>query len=150
MNARQIVMFALATTFGLVTATFAQNLPSNVPLPATLQIAKPADDLPAKVKAFTGKWVGSWGGVLDHVLVVEQIASLDQVVVVYAHGTAQNWNIWKPAWFRPMARFNSETLELRPRNGAFITYTLSSDDELRGTYELGSIISRITMKRVKE
>jgi hypothetical protein len=142
------VAAAIASVFASV--SLAQTLPSNVPLPPNLQLIKPAENLPPKLKVFAGKWVGSWDGILDHVLIVEEISFPDRVVAIYAHATAPNWNIWKPGWFRPRANFAGETLELRPRNGAYITYTLTSDDELRGTYELSQIRSRVTMKRVRE
>ena len=66
----------------------AQTLPRNVPLPPDLQLHLPNDTLPPEVKGFVGKWVGTWDGILDHVLIVEDSASAEQVSVVYAFGLA--------------------------------------------------------------
>lgn len=128
----------------------AQGLPPDIPLPPNLQLTKPADELPPKLKAFAGKWVGSWDGIVGHVLVVEEISSPDRVVVIYAYGKAESRNIWKPAWFRVVGKFSGETLELRLGNGAFVTYSLSGDNQIRGTWELSPWINRISMTRVPE
>jgi hypothetical protein len=149
MNASLTFSFVVAALLFSVGSLFAQALPSNVPLPGNVLVMKPAEDLPPDVKAFSGKWVGSWDGVLDHVLVVEEISSLDRVRTVYAFGTAETWSIWEPGFFRPIGKVTPGTLVINVR-GATVTYSLHSPDELRGTHERQGRFNRITMKRVKE
>jgi len=127
----------------------AQDLTRKIPLPDDVQLTPPADKFPEEVRAFAGKWAGSWAGKLDHVLVVEEIASRKKVTVVYAWGTAPDWNINKPGFVRVRGKIDSGTLEFTLRNGAVVTYTQISPDELRGEYDLKEIV-RGTFKRVRE
>ena len=55
-----------------------------MPLPADIQVVQPSEALAAEVKSFSGRWAGAGDGTLDHVLVVEEIASPDRVTAVYA------------------------------------------------------------------
>lgn len=132
------------------TLAYAQSPSRNVPLPPDIRLTPPADTLPAQVKTFAGKWAGSWDGTLDHVLIVEEIASPKKVTVIYAWGTAPSWNINKPGFSRFRGKISDGKLEIRMRNGAIVTYAQTSPDELRGEYELSGMINQGTFKRVRE
>lgn len=133
-----------------LTVSCAHSAGQNVPLPSDVRLTPPADALPADVRTFAGKWTGSWDGTLDHVLIVEEIASPKKITAIYAWGTAPNWNINKPGFTRVRGKIVGGKLEIRLRNGAAVTYAQTSPDELRGEYELSGTINQGTFKRVRE
>lgn len=130
-----------------VSPTQSQRLAA-IPLPSDLTIVPPAESLPAEVKAFSGKWGGTWDFTLDHVLVVERINSPDNVVVIYARGRAPAFNMHEPWFGRINARIIDGVLSFPLRNGA-VTYQPLSPGELTGTLKEGTKVSRINMKRIE-
>lgn len=123
---------------------------TGVPLPADLRISSPAPQVPPEVAAFSGRWIGVWGGsTLDHALVVEQINPDLTGVAVYAWGTAPQWDILRPGWIRVSGTFVRGELHLsRFATGALVVYRrvpTIRGDQLSATYELGGQITRATM-----
>lgn len=87
--------FVLALVLALAPLLLAAH---DVPLPSKVQIAAPDSAIPAEVAAFSGKWVGEWGGRLHAVLVVQRIHPADKpgrykVDALYAWGDAPSWYI---------------------------------------------------------
>jgi hypothetical protein len=73
--------------------------PSIASLPSDVRIVPPEAAGPQQLAAFSGKWSGVWDGILQHVLVVEEITP-PHAVVIYAWGTAPQWQIAQPGWSR--------------------------------------------------
>ena len=64
------------------------------PLPPNITIVAPADDVSPAHVLFSGMWRAKWDGVLDHILVVEEVDTKG-ATVVYATGIAPEWGINK-------------------------------------------------------
>lgn len=52
------------------------------PLPQTLSIVQPAEDVPSEIAAFSGVWKGMWFGLVDTALVVEKINAKEAEVII--------------------------------------------------------------------
>lgn len=70
---------------------------TSIPLPENVQIVPPDPNLPPEIRAFSGKWSGSWewqnrrnNDGVDAILIVEKIINEQQAMVVYATGTAED------------------------------------------------------------
>lgn len=119
-------------------------------LPQDMEIVPPNPDLPLEVKAFSGKWFGVWDGILQHVLVVEQI-NPPNVTAIYAYGSAPSWNINNPSYARLQGEIEPGMLRLTlRRTAATVTYRMQPDGTLDATYETRTGISRAKMKRITE
>jgi hypothetical protein len=131
----------------LVSAVLGQ---SDVPLPSEIRILPPGPDVSPERAAFLGKWFGRWDGSLSHVLIVEEIvANPPRVMVVYAWGT--NQVVQRPGWSRARGRFSGNDLYLdRFPNGAQVIYRMLPGESLDATYEVGSTVSRATMRRIRD
>jgi hypothetical protein len=152
----------LASTLLVVIINFAAapgraQSPAGVPLPPDLSIVTPSDTLPPQVRQFSGKRFGTYSqSALDHVLVVEDIRSPDEVIAVYANGTSRVFSNLKAAWSRVTGKIDSTGLSLRLQSGAAVTYQLQPDGTLAGTYSLPggfrgqTTVSKITMSRSKD
>ena len=68
---------------------------SKPPLPATLNIASPAQDIPLELAAFLGVWEGKWGAVQDTIVVIEKI-NKDEAEIILSFG-----NLVDGAGFKP-------------------------------------------------
>ncbi|MBU4582128.1 MAG: hypothetical protein KKH02_06945 [Proteobacteria bacterium] len=122
---------------------------ATIPLPQDMKIVAPEPTLSPEIKAFSGKWFGVWDGILEHILVVEQINPPD-ATVIYAYGKAASWNTANPNFFRPQAQIEPGVLKLSTRRPAKVTYRLQSDGTLDATYEWSGGISSTKMKRLDQ
>lgn len=119
-----------------------------IPLPQDMEIVPPNPGLPPGIKAFSGKWFGVWDGILQHVLVVEQI-SPPNVTAIYAYGSAPSWNINNPSYSRVQGEIEPGTLKLTlRRTAATVTYRIQPDGSLDATYESRGGMARAKMKRI--
>ena len=126
-----------------------------MPLPPNLSLVTPSDTLPAQVRQFSGKWFGTYETIaLDHVLVVEDIKSPDEVIAVYAVGSVGNS---LPGWFRVTGKIDSTGLNLRTGLNASLAFQLQPDGTLAGTFSrMGAgvqgtnVFRHITMSRSKD
>jgi hypothetical protein len=125
------------------------TLPSVAPLPLDVRIVPPETAVLQQLAAFSGKWSGVWDGLLHHVLVVEEITP-PHAVVVYAWGTAPQWQIAQPGWSRVQGEFVDGALKLSLRHPATAMYRLQPDGTLDAIYEWAGGISRANLTRVKE
>lgn len=77
----------------------------HTPLPSNLKIVPPDSAIPPEVAAFSGKWAGKWGGLLDSTLVVTKIEpgkkGGHKAELVYSWGTYSPWFIHQ-AGYREM------------------------------------------------
>jgi hypothetical protein len=123
--------------------------PSVAPLPSDVRIIPPEATVLQQLAAFSGKWSGVWDGILHHILVVEEITP-PHAVVIYAWGTAPQWQIAQPGWSRVQGEFVDGALKFSLRRPATVMYRLQPDGTLDATYEWAGGISRANLTRVKE
>ena len=109
----------------------------------------PAATVAPQLAAFAGKWSGVWDGILAHVLVVEEIAPPD-AVVIYGWGKAPQWHIDRSGWDRVHGEFVGGALKLSLKRPATVLYRMQPDGTLEATYEWAGGISRATLTRVQE
>lgn len=132
-----------------VTAGFmatAQVVDPRVPLPADVAVEVPGADVPEHLQRFSGVWAfGTWGGRMEHILVVERISATGAVNAVYANGEVQEWRVRK-GHFRVQGQIRDDVLSLSLSNGAQVTYQIS-DDRLAGAYLLAGRTTRIVLVR---
>jgi hypothetical protein len=113
---------------------------ADVPLPSDLTTAPPDPNLRKELAAFSGKWVGKWSGLLDAVLIVEEIDS-KQAKVIYAWGDALQWNTKKG-----YARFVATVIPTD--NGAFDFQAGSSSFHVQMNSDLATVrITRVAFTR---
>jgi hypothetical protein len=125
------------------------TLPSVAPLPSEVRIVPPDAAVPQQLTAFSGKWSGVWDGILHHMLVVEEIIP-PQAVVIYAWGTAPQWQIAQPSWSRVRSEIMEGALQLSLRGPATTIYRLRPNGTLDATYEWAGGIWRATLTQEKE
>ncbi len=119
-----------------------------VPLPSDAQIQAPIQGTLPEEAAFSGEWFGKWDDDLPHILIVEEIQTNHQAVVVYAWGTGQRYK-YKPGWTRHRGIFANGELQLpRFSNGAVAAYRMRADGTLDGTYTFTGGVSRVVMKHI--
>ena len=53
----------------------ADRLVDGVPLPGDAKVATVVETDPAELRQWAGVWVGAWGGMLKHVLLVESVTA---------------------------------------------------------------------------
>jgi hypothetical protein len=81
----------ICSLVGVLTAPLAASaaveiLADDVPIPVDTRIVSAPSEAPEAAKRFLGAWVGSWGGLLHSVLIVESVDSNGLASVVYAVG----------------------------------------------------------------
>lgn len=60
---------------------------SGVPLPPNTEVTAPGSDVPATLAVFSGRWGGTWDGVLPSLVIVESVAADGSIRGVYAWGS---------------------------------------------------------------
>ena len=90
-----------------MSASAAEVLVDDVPIPTDVRISAPRN-APEALGRFSGAWVGSWGGVLHHILVVENIAADGDARVVYAIGDNPAVGV-KRQWHRLLATVSGDS-----------------------------------------
>ncbi len=105
-----------------------------VPLPDDIRILAPAQEIPPRLAAFSGRWAGLWDGVLTTVLVVESIAE-GGAKVVFAWGVHEDWGLDEAVWDRRSGVFVDGALRLDFDDPeSTITFRLMPDGTLRAGY----------------
>jgi hypothetical protein len=135
------------------------TLKTDAPLPGAMSIIAPGPDIPTEMAAFSGKWFGKWlwatwgGGNRDHILIVEEIRSPSEVIVIYSYGSCRGTYKGKrtePGWRREMGRFvDNNTLQLS-LGGRSATYRMRKDGSLDAAWasaDVGDV--KATMKRIE-
>ena len=116
-----------------------------VPLPSDVA---PLDRMPAGVaadKRLTGTWVGSWGGGLKTILVIEAAEPDGAAAAVYAIGAYPPWGI-RAGWWRFAGRIEGTVLRTGGRI-AEITYELAPSGKLVATFARKNQRSRAVLTR---
>ena len=111
----------------------------DTPLPNKLVIVAPDAAVPPQVSGFSGKWTGSWEGMLDSALIVTKIYPAQKggwrADVVYSWGTNYSWRIREPGYREFDADFKDGALVIQSGSLLTIKYRLSDDGKtLEGLY----------------
>jgi dienelactone hydrolase len=123
----------------------ADRLVDGVPIPGDAIVATVAETDPAELRQWAGVWVGAWGGMLKHVLLVESVKANDSTRVVYAIGDNPSLGI-RPAWSRHEATLSGRRLTISGA-GFSATYDLNDQGGLNATYMRGQIVSHAAMTK---
>lgn len=121
------------------------RLVGGVPLPEDVAVQTVPRDVPDSARSFAGAWIGSWGGAMHHVLVVEAVQPGGTAQVLYAVADAPQYRI-RRAWMRRPATIAGSTLTVE--GSASITYTLERSGSLQATFRQGAIRAYARMSRV--
>src|ERR1700730_16361286 len=105
-----ICCFIVVALMGSPSTFAADMLVDDVPIPADVQVSIPRN-ASETLSRFSGAWVGSWGGQLHHVLIVEDITADDKARVVYAVGDNAAVGV-KSQWHRHKATISGDTLTI--------------------------------------
>jgi pimeloyl-ACP methyl ester carboxylesterase len=136
-----IFCFFILASMGAPFAVAADMLVDDVPIPADARVSPPLN-ASETLSRFSGAWVGSWGGRLHHIFIVEDISASGKAHVVYAVGN----NGVKAGWRRLEATVSGNTLTIADTFNA--TYVLTPADSLRATYRRGGAVAHATLSRV--
>ena len=139
-----ICCFIVVALMGSPSTFAADMLIDDVPIPADVQVSIPRN-VSETLSRFSGAWVGSWGGQLHHILIVENIIANDKARVVYAVGDNAVVGV-KSQWHRYEATVSGDTLTIA---GTFdATYTLTPSDSLKATYRRSGIVAQATLSKI--
>jgi len=115
----------------------------DVPLQADTRITS-SSGISENFERFSGAWIGAWGGLLHHILVVENIRPDGNANIIYAVGDNAAANVHRQ-WRRDIAVISGNTL----RVGTFATYEFTVGDRLKATYSGGNGRASATMLKVE-
>lgn len=141
-----IFCFFILASMGAPLAVAADMLVDDVPIPADARVELPLN-VPETLSRFSGAWVGSWGGRLHHILIVENISASGEVRVVYAVGNNEAAGV-KAQWRRHEATVSNDTLTITIADTFKVTYALTAADSIRATYRRGGAVARATLSKV--
>ena len=74
-------------------AAFADRMVDGVPIPDDAKVVPPTAAMSESRQRFLGAWVGRWGGVLKHILVVESVQPDGSASVIYGWGDSPGLSI---------------------------------------------------------
>lgn len=122
-----------------------------VVLPPDALAKAPPESATVVARTLSGKWQGMWDGRMPHVLVVEEVKSSSEVLVLYAWQDPPTNNAWGAGWYRTSAAIEGSTLKVPLRNGNRAWYELLPDGSLKAGYQRAgsSGHSEATMKRME-
>jgi dienelactone hydrolase len=144
MFAKHLACIALGLLMLAAPAAADDRLVDGVPLPSDAHLAT-ASPGTALQRQWSGVWVGAWGGVLKHILLVEAVAEDGAARVVYAVGKRAGSGA-RPIWLRLEGVASERSLELRG-TGFSATYELTDRGGLKARYQNGSNVGRASMTR---
>ncbi len=119
-------------------------------LPEDVHIHQPDPDIPDSLAVFSGKWFGVSDGVLDHMLVVENISVSGEVNAIYAWGVAHQWGV-NPGYERFKGIFQNGKLVLQDKDrNLIITYEIRPDGSMDSWYKRPGINSYTEMVKLAD
>lgn len=111
--------------------------PAQTALPDDISITPPSSAVATNAAAFSGAWLGAWGGELSTALIVEQINSNGTARVIYSWGDLDlPTNGFKTGWERQTWQLSNGDLHLSSKIGHDIDFTVTSSGLLLGRYEM--------------
>jgi hypothetical protein len=138
-----LTLIALMLVAGPLSA--ADRLVDGVPLPGDAKVATVVETDPADLRQWAGVWVGSWGGMLKHVFLVESVTADGLARVVYAIGD-NPWVGIRRGWSRHEATVSGRRLTISEA-GFSATYDLNDQGGFNATYTRGKIVSHAAMTK---
>lgn len=144
MPTKHFAFIALALLLLAAPATADDRLVDGVPLPSDAHLAT-ASPGTALQRQWSGVWVGAWGGVLKHILLVESVAEDGAARVVYAVGE-RTWSGAQPIWLRLEGVASERSLKVQGTRFS-ATYELTDSGGLKARYESAGSVSRASMTR---
>lgn len=106
-------------------------------LPDDISIAPPSSTVAQNAAAFSGAWLGTWGGELPTALIVEQINSNGTAHVIYSWGDSKLFG-FKTGWERETGKISNDRLQFSSPAGAKIDFIFEPSGRLSGRYELSN------------
>ena len=106
----------------------------NVPIPLDAKVTHPGYRVPPSSGPFPGVWTGTWGGQLDHILIVERIEPGGKAHIIYAWGNNKRLGI-SSGWRRLTGRI--EGLKLHVTADFKVTYRLVSSQTIDARWTRG-------------
>jgi dienelactone hydrolase len=141
--ARRLVLIVVVLL--LPGAAFADRTVDGVPIPDDVSIAADTAVGSDNGRNFLGAWIGRWGGILKHILIVESLQPDGTARVIYAVGDNPNANV-KRAWLRLPAILRDDTLTA---TGAFTAiYKLTTATTATASFQSGRGRSQAEMAKV--
>jgi putative ABC transport system substrate-binding protein len=140
-------LFVLAMAIHIVpTSAFADRLVDGVPIPNDAKVVPPSAAAPENQQRFVGAWVGRWGGLLKHILIVESLQPDGSASVIYGWGDNPSLNITR-GFNRLGANLSGDTLTVK---SSFITatYKLTSATSATASYQRGEGRSQADMVKL--
>ena len=139
-------LFVLAMVIRIVpSAAFADRLVDGVPIPDDVRVAPPSAAVPESQRRFLGVWVGRWGGLPKHILIVESLQPDGSASVIYGWGDNPSLNITR-GFSRLGANLSGDTLTIRSSFTA--TYRLTSATSATASYQRGENRSQANMVKL--
>ncbi len=128
-----------------------ETLEISAVLPHDTQVVPPSEAIPASLARYSGKWFGVSDGILDHLLVVENIRSRHEVDAIYAWGVAYQWGINEPGWERFKGAFRNGKLVLEAADWKqTITYEITQDGSMDSYYQRPGIHSYTELVKLED
>ncbi len=143
MLARQLAVIALALTTLAAPAAADDRLVDGVPLPS--DAAPAAAPVTALQRQWSGVWVGAWGGLLKHILLVESVAEDGAARVVYAIGERPGPG-GQRRWLRLEGIASEHALEVRGKSFS-ATYRQTPGGGLAARFQFGGTVNHASMTR---
>jgi dienelactone hydrolase len=144
MFGKHLGFVALALLMLAAPAAADDRLVDGVPLPSDAAVAAAAP-VTAVQRQWSGVWVGAWGGVLKHILLVESVAEDGAARVVYAVAERRESGA-QPIWLRLEGIASERSLKVQGTRFS-ATYELTDSGGLKARYESAGIVSRASMTR---
>src|SRR4051795_12028941 len=122
-----------------------ERLIGGVPLPDDVAVQPMPNGASTSAGSFSGAWIGSWGGFLRHLLIVEAVHPDQTAQALYAIGDAPAGPT-RRMWMRRRATIADTTLTVEGR--ATTTYMLEPSGSLLATYRQDTLPSYARMSRI--
>lgn len=83
-------MLLAAPALAEPSAVVAKRYP-DLPVPQAAAVTAPGADVAAEYAAFSGVWSGRWDGILESMLIVEEVAADGTATGIYIYGDSPRW-----------------------------------------------------------
>jgi len=134
---KKVVFLGLALLLVASSTGFSQS----IPLPKDIVIKAPSSELPKEIAAFSGKWKGSWRGIMDIFIVVTEIDQ-EKAEIIYAYPDTSVWNLRGTYFY--------ETGKVIPGEKSKIQFRLSSGGTTLTGVKLPGAGAWITLEMQKD
>ena len=134
MISRRSGLGGLIAVSAIPAAQAGERLIGGVPIPDDVALQPISDGVSDAVRSFSGAWIGSWGGLMRNVLVIEAVRPDQTAQILYGVAGTPAYHT-APMWMRRKATIADATLTVE--SPVSITYALEPSGSLFATYQLG-------------